>query len=89
MIDIKDKLTDEDKGTFESLKLEILVLENLVKERRVILTSHLETCMLKAGFNPKQYGLNFNFKEDKWQVQLRPDALALPGQNRAQRRQAN
>lgn len=86
MADVKDKLTQEEKASFENIRIEIAVLEHLVQEKRNQVLQLLSSSLLKMGYDPKMYGLKFSAAEDKWEVKLRPDALVLPGQNRPQRR---
>ena len=79
MIDIKEKLTKEEKGMFENLRIEMLVLSHLAEEKKRQTVLLLTQVLTKLGYNPQLYGLEFNAAQDSWEVKLRPDAIALPG----------
>ena len=81
MIDIKDKLTAQEKQAFENLRVETQVLQNLLNERRGFAQQFLEDILQKLGYNTMLYGFEFNFGQNKWEIQLRPDAIVLPGVN--------
>lgn len=83
-MDVKDKLTMEEKAAFENLRVELMVLNNVVEQKKAVLRAHLADVLQRLGYNPQTYGLNFNAAKDEWEIKLRPDALALP--NRQQRR---
>lgn len=89
-MDIKDKLTQQEKQAIENLRIEALVLQSLFTERQQIAEKLLGDTFIKLGINGKLYGLTFNFAKDMWEVALRQDVLALPNQqpvmNRQQRR---
>lgn len=87
MIDIKDKLTVQEKQAFEGLRIETTVLENLLNERHKIMMELLTITFRKLGYDVKLYGLEFNASQDRWEIKLRPDALVMPGMNRDQRHQ--
>lgn len=78
-MDIKDNLTDQDKALFENLRIEIMVLEYLLKEKRALSEQHLASVFQRLGINPALYGLEWNAAQDKWETKLRPDALVTPG----------
>ena len=88
-MDIKDKLTEQDKAQLQGISLECQVLNNLLKERQAILENKAQEVLAKAGLSPKMYGLRFNPSKDTWEAELKEGAIILPGQevqSRAQRR---
>jgi len=85
-MDIKDKLTQQEKAGFENLRLENMVIEHLLNEKKQQTMVLLTTVLQKLNYDPKLYGLEFNAGQDKWEVKLRPDALVIP--NRQERRHA-
>jgi len=87
-MDVKEKLTQQEKATFENTRVEIMVLEHLLAEKKQQIALYLKTVLEKLGYNPQLYGLEYNANQDKWEIKLRPDALAMPGQmpNRQERR---
>jgi len=78
-MDIKEKLTQQDKAVFENLRVEVLVLEHLLQEKKALSAQHLAQVFQRLGIDTKLYGLEFNAAQDKWEARLRPDALVIPG----------
>lgn len=78
-MDIKEKLTQQEKQMFENLRVETAVLEKLLHERRQLSGQVLKETLERLNHNPALFGLQFNFAEDKWDVILKPGALVLPG----------
>jgi len=77
-MDIKDKLTEQEKAGFENLRVEAMVLQQLLNEKRQQSAILLKAVLEKLGYNPMTYGLEFNAGQDRWDVKLRPDALVIP-----------
>lgn len=77
-MDIKDKLTLQEKQAFENLRVEMLVLQNLLNEKRGQAELLLKATFQRLNYSPLLNGLEFNAALDKWEVKLRPDAIALP-----------
>ena len=83
-MDIKDKVSPGDKQQVGELIIECQVLARLLKQKEAVLQSKVGEILAKEGLSPQLYNLKFNIPENKWEAQLRPDALALP--NREMRR---
>ena len=79
-MDIKDKLTEEDKQQLANLSLECQVLNNLFKERRAILENKGKEILAKNGLSPQTYALKFNPVQDLWEAVLKEGALIIPNQ---------
>jgi len=78
-MDIRDKLTLQEKQRFEKLRVETLVLQNLLKERQQVGTEYFKSVLWRIGLNPMLYnGLEFNVGEDKWELKLNPNSLVAP-----------
>lgn len=84
MIDIKDKITDQEKAGFENLRVEVMVLEQLLQEKKNQQKWLLTNVFQKLNYNPNLYALEFNAGKDKWNVKLIPGVLDMP--NRQERR---
>jgi hypothetical protein len=83
-MDIKDKLTEQDKQILGSLALECELLDNLLKERQTIMQNKAKEILAKNGLSPTLYGLTFNPSQGLWEANLKEGALIVP--NRETRR---
>lgn len=83
-MDIKEKLTDQQKQEIHNLIIETQVLENLLKERRERLHEKGNQIMSLIGLSPKMYNLKLNPGQNIWEAELKPDVLVVP--NRETRR---
>jgi len=83
-MDIKDKLTPEEKQQIGGLVVECQVLNNLLQERSSILESKAKEILAKNGLSPQLYNLIFNPSQDLWEAKLKEEALVIP--NRETRR---
>ena len=83
-MDIKDKISPEDKQQIASLIIEHQVLSNLLKERNTILENKANEILAKNGLSPQLYALRVNPSQDTWEAELKSGALILP--NRETRR---
>lgn len=79
LMDVKEKLSNEEKQAFENLRIESLVLQKLAGEKGMQAQGLFKQVMERLGYNPAMYGLEFNFVQDSWQIKLRPDAIVVPG----------
>ncbi len=84
IMDIKDKLTEQDKQQLGCLALECQVLSNLLKERQVAIENKAKEILAKNGLSPELYALKFNPNQDLWEADLKEGALIVP--NRETRR---
>ena len=78
-MDIREKLTVQQKQEIHNLIIETQVLENLLKERRATLQERGKLALALAGLSPKIYDLKLNPKQGIWEAELKADALILPG----------
>ena len=83
-MDIKDKLTQEDKQQLANLAVECGVLNNLLNERKATMNNKAAEILAKNGLSPELYVLKFNPGQDLWEAELKEGALLLP--NRETRR---
>lgn len=83
-MDIKDKISPEDKQQIGNLVTECQVLNHLLKQQDAILTNKVQEVLAKVGCSPTLYNLKFNVSQDLWQAKLKEGALILP--NRETRR---
>ncbi len=83
-MDIKDKLTLEDKQVLTNLALECQVLESLLHRSKVIMDAKAKEILARQGLSPQLYGLKFNPSQDMWEAELKDGALIVP--NREMRR---
>lgn len=83
-MDIKDKLTEQDKQQIANLSLECQVLNNLLKQHNAILGQKANEILAKNGLSPQTYALKFNPSQDLWEAVLKEGALIVP--NRETRR---
>ena len=79
-MDIKDKLTPEEKQQIGGLAIECQVLNNLLQERKGILESKAKEILAKNGLSPQTYNLIFNPGQNLWRAELKEAALILPTQ---------
>ena len=79
-MDIKNKISKEDKALLSNLGVEIRVLESLLGERRSIMGAKANEILASNGLSPEAFGLNFNPGLDRWEAVLKNDALVIPGQ---------
>lgn len=79
-MDIKDKLTEQDKQQLQGLALECQVLNNLLGERRAILQSKAEEILARLDLSPKLYNMKFNPGKNLWEAELKAGAIVLPNQ---------
>ena len=84
-MDIKDKLTLEDKQQMAGLTLECQVLSNLLKQRNAMFQDKIKEILTKLNLSPELYGLKFNQGQDLWEAVLLEGALIVP--NRETRRE--
>ncbi len=86
-MDIKDKLTQQEKQELGGLALQIEVLKTITGQKQQTLQNRAKELLAKAGFPPERYLLRFDVSHDEWEATLRENALVVPGQpNRAARR---
>lgn len=83
-MDIKDKLTPEEKQQIGGLAIECQVLNNLLQERKAILDNKAKEILARNGLSPQLYNLKFNPGQDLWEAELKGGALIVP--NRETRR---
>ena len=83
-MDIKEKLTAQEKQRMGNLALECQVLNNLAKQQSAVLQETAKQIFVRLGMSPETYFLKFNAPEDVWNAELRQDALIIP--NREMRR---
>lgn len=83
-MDIKDKLTEQDKQRISGLIIESQVLNNLLKERNAALKNKADEILTRIGLSPQLYSMKFNPSQDLWEAVLKEGALTIP--NREQRR---
>ncbi len=83
-MDIKEKVSPEDKQQMISLAMESQMLNNLLRERNAMAEDKAKEILAKIGLSPELYGLGFNPQEDSWEATLKAGALILP--NRETRR---
>lgn len=83
-MDIRDKVSPEDKGQVVNLILECQVLNKLLKEHQTILENKAKEILARNGLSPQSYDLKCNPSQDLWQAELKEGALILP--NREERR---
>lgn len=91
-MDIKEKVTIEQKNQMRNLMIEISVLDNLLKERKAMLQETGVEIITKAGLSPKTYNLRFNSGKDIWDAELKDELkprLVLPGQETRPAMKAN
>lgn len=86
-MDIKDKLTQEDKQQIADLTLECQVLANVLKAHDAILKQKVNEILARNGLSPGLYHLKFNPGQDLWEAELKEGGLILP--NRETRRAIN
>ena len=79
-MDIKDKITPEDKQQLSNLGLECQVLGQLCNERQAIMGKKADEILASIGLSPKTYALKFNPAKDLWEAVLKESALVVPGQ---------
>ncbi len=83
-MDIKDKVSPEDKQQMRSLALECQLLANLLNERNAMAENKAQEILAKNALSPQTYNLKFNLKKDLWEAILKEGALIIP--NRETRR---
>lgn len=83
-MDIKDKLTEQDKQQIQNLSLECQVLNNILKQYTAMLENKGREILSKNGLSPQMYALKFNPSQDLWEAVLKEGALIVP--NRETRR---
>lgn len=88
-MDIKDKISPEDKQQFNTLSLECQVLNNLFQQRRTMLDNKANEVLTKNGLSPASYVLKFNPSQDLWEAVLKEGALVLPTPQTRRRIQSN
>lgn len=86
-MDIKDKISPEDKQQIGSLAIECQVLNNLLQQKNAIFQEKGKEILAKNGLSPERYALKFNPSQDLWEAELKQGALILP--NREMRRARN
>lgn len=79
-MDIKDKITPEEKQQIGGLVIECQVLNNLLQERNAMLESKVKEILTKNGISPQLYNLIFNPSQDLWRAELKEEALIIPNQ---------
>lgn len=77
-MDIKDKLTEQDKQQIGSLAVKCKVLSDLFKEQNAILENKAKEILAKNGLSPQLYFLKFKHSQNLWQAELREGALIIP-----------
>ena len=88
-MDIKDKLTDQQKQEIQDLIIECQVLENLLKKHRVSLLEKVNQAIKMLGLSPKLYNLKVNPEQNIWVAELKADSLVLPNKETRQGIQLN
>jgi len=78
-MDVKDQLTEVEKQMFENIRIEVLVLRKLQQEKDQQSGNLLGITLKRLGYDPRLYGLEFNFAQNKWELKLRPDVLTIDG----------
>lgn len=79
MIDIKDKVTPVEKMQLQNVNLEVAVLKHLLEERQNLLQALGRALLERLHFPPQVYNLVASPRQNKWEVQVKPDNLLLPG----------
>ena len=77
-MDIKDKLTEQDKQQIGNIALQCQVLDTLLKERKAILGNKANEILDKNGLSPEMYALKFNLSKNLWEAVLKEGALIIP-----------
>jgi hypothetical protein len=80
-MDIKDKLTQEEKHQMANLFLECQVLGNLLKERNASLENKAKEILAFNGLSPQTYNLKFNPGQNLWEAELKHLALIVPNRD--------
>ena len=88
-MDIKDKITTEEKQRLCDAGLEVQVLQNLLKEHTAKFQREGEQILSRLGLSPKIYRLVFNPGMDAWKAELVTGAIVIPGRNAAQAKNIN
>jgi hypothetical protein len=83
-MDIKDKVSPEDKQQMIGLIMECQMLTNLLRERNALAENKANEILAKNALSPNTYALSVNPKQDSWEANLKEGALVLP--NRETRR---
>ena len=83
-MDIKNKLTEQDKQELGNLALECQVLNNILKEHQAAIENKAKEVLARQGLSPQLYALRFNPNENVWEAELKEGALIIP--NRVARR---
>lgn len=83
-MDIKDKVSPEDKAQLAMLALETEVLNNIFQQHKAMTDQKAGQVLAKAGCSPDLYSLTFSPDQDVWEAELKEGALVLP--NREARR---
>ena len=79
MIDIKDKVTPEEKRQLQNVNLEVVVLKHLLEERQNLLQTLGRGLLERLHYSPQVYNLVASPVQDKWEVRVNPENLLLPG----------
>ncbi len=86
MMDISDKVKQDDKVKVANLTLECQVLQNILNEHKADLQAIMGRVLRENTNNPTLYGIKA--MAGKWEMFLKEGSLAMPAPqlNRAERR---
>lgn len=75
---IKLKVTDEQKNHMANFDIEARVLDNMLKERKVLMDKEAVEILTTNGLDHKLYAMRFSPGQDLWEAILKPGAIAVP-----------
>ncbi len=78
-MDVSQKIDAQTKARLTNLNIECQVLNNLLKEKNAVMQELVKQVLSSLTVNPTQYALKINPSQDIWDLQLRPEALLVPG----------
>ena len=79
-MDIKDKISPEDKQMVADLVIEGQVLEKLLKQHNTALKNKVGEILTNEGLSPQLYELRFNPLKNEWDAALRQGYIIIPNQ---------
>lgn len=80
-MDVSQKIDAQTKARLNSLQIECQVLKNLLTEKDAALQELVKQILTSLTPNPTMYAFKINPSKDQWELELRPDALVIPGMN--------